>query len=148
LFCAALEIAERLASASDTIPLKTSKQKTEKTRLDILLVERGLAETRQKAQAMLLAGEVRVNGQRADKAGVRVSAGALVEVVGDRPRYASRGGIKLEGALQDFGVSVSGKICLDVGSSTGGFTDCLLQNGAARVFALDVSPEQLAWKLQ
>jgi 23S rRNA (cytidine1920-2'-O)/16S rRNA (cytidine1409-2'-O)-methyltransferase len=148
LFCAALEIVEPLASAGVTMPLKTSKQKTEKTRLDILLVERGLAETRQKAQAMLLAGEVRVNGQRADKPGARVNSDASVELVGERPRYASRGGIKLEGALKDFGVCALGKICLDVGSSTGGFTDCLLQNGAARVYALDVSPEQLAWRLQ
>ena len=114
----------------------------------MLLVERGLAESRQKAQAMLLAGEIRVNGQRADKAGARVNVDVLIEGIGTRQRYASRGGIKLEGALDDFGVSPLGKICLDVGSSTGGFTDCLLQHGAARIYAVDVSPEQLAWKLQ
>jgi len=130
------------------MPPKPSKQKTEKTRLDVLLVERGLAETRQKAQAMLLAGEVRVNGHRADKAGARVNSDAFVELVGERQRYVSRGGIKLEGALEDLGVGASAKICLDVGSSTGGFTDCLLQAGAAKVYAVDVSPEQLAWKLQ
>jgi 23S rRNA (cytidine1920-2'-O)/16S rRNA (cytidine1409-2'-O)-methyltransferase len=130
------------------MPSKPAKQKTEKIRLDMLLVERGLAESRQKAQAMLLAGEIRVNGQRADKAGARVNVDVLIEGIGTRQRYASRGGIKLEGALDDFGVSPLGKICLDVGSSTGGFTDCLLQHGAARIYAVDVSPEQLAWKLQ
>jgi 23S rRNA (cytidine1920-2'-O)/16S rRNA (cytidine1409-2'-O)-methyltransferase len=130
------------------MPSKPAKPKTEKIRLDLLLVDRGLAETRQKAQAMLLAGEIRVNGQPADKAGARISTDALVEIVGERPRYASRGGIKLEGALKDFGVDPTGKICLDVGSSTGGFTDCLLQYGAARVYAVDVSPEQMAWSLQ
>jgi 23S rRNA (cytidine1920-2'-O)/16S rRNA (cytidine1409-2'-O)-methyltransferase len=130
------------------MPSNPAKQKTQKSRLDVLLVERGLAETRQKAQAMLLAGEIRVNGQRADKAGARVSSNALIEVVGEHQLYASRGGIKLEGALEDLGVTASGKISLDVGSSTGGFTDCLLQHGAAKVFAVDVSPEQLAWKLQ
>ncbi len=130
------------------MPSKPAKQKTEKARLDILLVERGLAETRQKAQAMLLAGEIRVNSQRADKAGARVSSDALIEVVGTRQRYASRGGFKLEGALEDFGVSPLGKVCLDIGSSTGGFTDCLLQGGAAKVYAVDVSPEQLAWNLR
>jgi len=148
LFCAAPEASEPLASTADTMPSKPSKQKKGKTRLDILLVERGLAETRQKALAMLLAGEVRVNGQRADKAGSRVSPDASVEVVGMRQRFASRGGFKLEGALEEFGISPAGKVCLDVGSSTGGFTDCLLQHGAARVFAVDVSPEQLAWKLR
>ncbi len=129
------------------MPLKPAKRKTDKIRLDVLLVERGLAETRQKAQAMLIAGEVRVNGQRADKAGANVKNDAFIEVSGRSQRYASRGGFKLEGALEDFGVSVSGKACLDIGSSTGGFTDCLLQGGATKVYAVDVSPEQLAWKL-
>jgi 23S rRNA (cytidine1920-2'-O)/16S rRNA (cytidine1409-2'-O)-methyltransferase len=130
------------------MPSKPAKIKTEKTRLDVLLVERGFADTRKKAQAMLLAGEIRVNGQPADKAGARVNSDSLIEIVGGRPRYASRGGIKLEGALEDFGINPAGKVCLDVGSSTGGFTDCLLQHGAARVYAVDVSPEQLAWSLQ
>jgi 23S rRNA (cytidine1920-2'-O)/16S rRNA (cytidine1409-2'-O)-methyltransferase len=127
---------------------KSPKIKIAKQRLDILLVERGLAETRQKAQAMLLAGEVRVNGQRREKPGERVGADSSIEIADTQLRYASRGGIKLEGALDDFGVSVEGKICLDVGSSTGGFTDCLVQRGAAHVFAVDVSPDQMAWKLQ
>jgi 23S rRNA (cytidine1920-2'-O)/16S rRNA (cytidine1409-2'-O)-methyltransferase len=122
--------------------------KIPKQRLDILLVERGLAETRQKAQALLLAGEVRVNGQRREKPGEHVATDASLEITGSQLRYASRGGIKLEGALEDFGARSAGKICLDVGSSTGGFTDCLLQNGAAHVYAVDVSPDQMAWKLQ
>jgi 23S rRNA (cytidine1920-2'-O)/16S rRNA (cytidine1409-2'-O)-methyltransferase len=117
-------------------------------RLDILLLDRGLAESRQKAQAMILAGEVMVNGQRADKAGLAVAETAKIEVNSRLQKYASRGGFKLEGALQDFRVVARGKICLDVGSSTGGFTDCLLQNGAARVYTVDVNTGQLAWKLQ
>jgi 23S rRNA (cytidine1920-2'-O)/16S rRNA (cytidine1409-2'-O)-methyltransferase len=126
---------------------KSPKIKITKQRLDVLLVERGLAETRQKAQALLLAGEVRVNGQKHEKPGERVATDASLEITGTQLRYASRGGIKLEGALEDFGVSPAGKICLDVGSSTGGFTDCLLQHGAAHVYAVDVSPDQMAWKL-
>ncbi len=130
------------------MPGKSPKPKTEKQRLDVLLVERGLAESRQKAQAMLLAGEVRVAGQRHDKPGERVAVDAAIEIIGTQQRYASRGGIKLEGALQDFGVNPTGKVCLDVGSSTGGFTDCLLQHGAAHVYAVDVTPGQMAWKIQ
>jgi 23S rRNA (cytidine1920-2'-O)/16S rRNA (cytidine1409-2'-O)-methyltransferase len=122
--------------------------KIEKQRLDILLVERGLAESRQKAQAMLLAGEVRVEGQRHDKPGERIPRDARIEVESTQARYASRGGFKLEGALRDFGVDPANRICLDVGSSTGGFTDCLLQHGASRVYAVDVTPEQMAWRLQ
>ena len=119
-----------------------------KRRLDILLVERGLAESRQKAQAMLLAGEVRVNGQRREKAGEQVHVEARIEIESTQSKYASRGGFKLEGALADFGVNPLNRVCLDVGSSTGGFTDCLLQRGAARVYAVDVTPEQMAWRLQ
>ena len=122
--------------------------KVEKQRLDVLLVERGLAESRQKAQAMLLAGEVRVDGQRREKPGERIPLDARVEIESTQARYASRGGFKLEGALRDFGVDPANRICLDVGSSTGGFTDCLLQHGAARVYAVDVTPEQMAWRLQ
>jgi len=122
--------------------------KIEKQRLDILLVERGLAESRQKAQAMLLAGEVRVEGQRHDKPGERIPADARIEIESTQARYASRGGFKLEGALRDFSVDPTNRVCLDVGSSTGGFTDCLLQHGAARVYAVDVTPEQMAWRLQ
>ena len=122
--------------------------KKSRTRLDLLLLERGLAESRQKAAAMILAGEVLVDGMPAQKAGVAVSADARVEVRSRLQKYASRGGLKLEGALQDFALSPSGSICLDIGSSTGGFTDCLLQHGAARVYAVDVNTGQLAWKLQ
>jgi 23S rRNA (cytidine1920-2'-O)/16S rRNA (cytidine1409-2'-O)-methyltransferase len=124
------------------------KLKIAKKRLDLLVVERGLAESREKAQAMILAGEVRVNGERSEKAGAQVVEDARVEVSGTLSRYASRGGLKLEGALEDFGIDVSGKICLDVGASTGGFTDCLLQGGARRVYAVDVTPQQMAWRLQ
>jgi len=122
--------------------------KSSKQRLDILLVERGFAESRQKAQAMLLAGEVRIRGQRHDKPGERVAADAAIEITSTQSRFASRGGIKLEGALREFGVNPLNRICLDIGSSTGGFTDCLLQHGAARVYAVDVSPEQMTWRLQ
>ncbi|MFY9583583.1 MAG: TlyA family RNA methyltransferase [Candidatus Acidiferrales bacterium] len=125
-----------------------SKTKTEKKRLDVLLAERGLAESRQKAQGLILAGQVRVNGQKLEKAGALVAADAGIELAGDKLRYASRGGLKLEGALKEFGVSATDKVCLDVGASTGGFTDCLLQHGARRVFAVDVSIDQLSWKLQ
>jgi 23S rRNA (cytidine1920-2'-O)/16S rRNA (cytidine1409-2'-O)-methyltransferase len=125
-----------------------SKPKPEKRRLDILVVERGFAESREKAQAMILAGEVRVDGTRKDKAGMQVSADAQIEVIGTSAKYASRGGLKLEGALEDFAVEVAGKVCLDIGASTGGFTDCLLQHGAERIYAVDVTPEQMAWRLQ
>jgi 23S rRNA (cytidine1920-2'-O)/16S rRNA (cytidine1409-2'-O)-methyltransferase len=125
-----------------------SKGKSAKKRLDLLVVERGLAESREKAQAMILAGEVRVNGERSEKAGAQIIEDAVIEVSGTSTRFASRGGLKLEGALQDFGIDVAGKICLDVGASTGGFTDCLLQRGARRVYAVDVTPQQMAWRLQ
>jgi 23S rRNA (cytidine1920-2'-O)/16S rRNA (cytidine1409-2'-O)-methyltransferase len=121
--------------------------KPAKLRLDVLLVERGLADSRQKAQAMILAGGVRVAGQPAGKPGALVAAGAAIEVA-PKQRYASRGGFKLEGALDDFEIVVSGKLCADLGSSTGGFTDCLLQRGARHVYAVDVSPEQLDWRLR
>lgn len=114
----------------------------------MLLVERGLAESRQKAQAMLLAGEVRIAGQRHAKPGERVAIDVAIEIAETHLRYVSRGGFKLKGALDDFGVAPTGKICLDVGSSTGGFTDCLLQHGAIHVYAVDVTPDQIAWKLQ
>ncbi len=126
----------------------TAHRKIAKRRLDALLVERGLAESRQRAQALILAGHVHVAGQRADKAGVLVPLDAAIELVGEGRRYASRAGAKLEGALDDFGVDPTARVCLDAGSSTGGFTDCLLERGAARVFAVDVTIHQLAWKLQ
>jgi len=115
--------------------------------LDQLLVERGIAESVQKALGMILAGEVFVDGRRQDKAGAQVPEGARIELASRSQKYASRGGLKLEGALADFLVSVARMVCLDVGSSTGGFTDCLLQHGAARVYAVDVTVEQIAWKL-
>jgi 23S rRNA (cytidine1920-2'-O)/16S rRNA (cytidine1409-2'-O)-methyltransferase len=124
------------------------KSKPEKRRLDILLVERGLADSRQRAQALILAGQVRVANAPAAKAGATVPVDAAIEIAGSETFYASRAGAKLQGALEDFGVNPSGKICLDVGCSTGGFTDCLLQGGARRVYAVDVTPSQLAWKLQ
>jgi 23S rRNA (cytidine1920-2'-O)/16S rRNA (cytidine1409-2'-O)-methyltransferase len=120
----------------------------EKKRLDVLIVERGLAPSRERAQAMLLAGQVRVDGAALTKAGSQVPADASITIVGETLRYASRGGLKLEGALNDFGVTPRGRICLDVGSSTGGFTDCLLQDGAKKVYAVDVTIDQLAWKLR
>ncbi len=125
-----------------------SKPKPGKKRLDLLVVERGLADSREKAQAMILAGEVRVNGSRSDKAGMQVTTDARIEVSGTSAKYASRGGLKLEGALEDFAIDVSGKTCLDIGASTGGFTDCLLSNGARCVYAVDVTTEQMVWRLQ
>jgi 23S rRNA (cytidine1920-2'-O)/16S rRNA (cytidine1409-2'-O)-methyltransferase len=121
--------------------------KPTRKRLDVLLVERSLAESRQKAQAMILAGEIEVDGQKAEKAGRNVPETARIDVHSRLQKYVSRGGFKLEGALKDFAVNPQGKICLDVGSSTGGFTDCLLQQGAVSVYAVDVNTDQLAWKL-
>jgi 23S rRNA (cytidine1920-2'-O)/16S rRNA (cytidine1409-2'-O)-methyltransferase len=123
------------------------KSKPAKKRLDLLLVDRGLADSPAKAQAMILAGEVSIDGIRADKAGVSIAHDARLAVTSRTQKYASRGGIKLEGALEDFGLNPAGFICLDVGSSTGGFTDCLLQKGASRVYAVDVNVDQIAWKL-
>lgn len=117
-------------------------------RLDALLVERGLADTTTKAQAMILAGEVSVDGVRAEKAGTRFPQEARIEVTARTGKFVSRGGLKLEGALDDFAIDPTTRVCLDVGSSTGGFTDCLLQRGAARVYAVDVNVDQLAWKLR
>jgi 23S rRNA (cytidine1920-2'-O)/16S rRNA (cytidine1409-2'-O)-methyltransferase len=130
-----------------TIP-PDMKPKATRKRLDVLLVERGLAESPQKALAMILAGEVQVNGQRAKAAGDATTTDARIELNSRAQKYVGRGGLKLEGALQDFAVSVAGRVCLDVGSSTGGFTDCLLQCGAAGVYAVDVNIAQLAWNLQ
>jgi 23S rRNA (cytidine1920-2'-O)/16S rRNA (cytidine1409-2'-O)-methyltransferase len=124
------------------------KRKIPRTRLDSLLVSRGLASNGQKAQAMILAGEVFVNGVRVSTSGTPIAEDALVEINSREQRYASRGGFKLEGALRDFDVDPTGKVCLDIGSSTGGFTDCLLQQGAIRVYAVDVTVDQIAWKLR
>ena len=122
--------------------------KPKKLRLDCLLVERGLAESRQRAQALILAGIVLVGDRMADKAGMPVPADADIRIQGDVNPYVSRGGLKLRGALDAFGLSVRDLVALDVGASTGGFTDCLLQAGAAKVYALDVGYGQLAWKLR
>jgi len=119
-----------------------------KSRLDVLIAERGLAPSRERAQSLLLAGNVLVNGQKMEKPGSQVATDAQIEIIGATLRYASRGGLKLEGALEDFGVSPQDKVCADIGSSTGGFTDCLLQHGALRVYAVDVSADQLDWKLR
>jgi 23S rRNA (cytidine1920-2'-O)/16S rRNA (cytidine1409-2'-O)-methyltransferase len=118
-----------------------------KIRIDALLLQRGLAPSLEQARALLLAGQVRVNEQKADKPGTLVAADARLEVA-PQPRYVSRGGLKLEGALIDFGITPKDKVCIDIGSSTGGFTDCLLQNGAAKVYAVDVTTDQLDWKLR
>ena len=118
-----------------------------KTRLDRLLVDRGLVESREKAQALIMAGEVLLNGQKAAKPGQAVAADAALEVLA-RPPYVSRGGLKLAGALKHFAIDVAGKICLDIGSSTGGFTDAMLQAGAARVHCVDVGAGQLVWSLR
>ena len=121
--------------------------KVRKERLDLLLVERGLAESRQQAQRLIMAGQVTVDGGVVDKPGTRVPAASGIEVAGGMP-YASRGGYKLAAALDAFLLDVEGLVAADVGASTGGFTDCLLQCGAARVYAIDVGYGQLAWKLQ
>jgi 23S rRNA (cytidine1920-2'-O)/16S rRNA (cytidine1409-2'-O)-methyltransferase len=118
-----------------------------KLRLDQLLVERGLADSREKARALIIAGAVLIDGQRSDKPGRSVASDSQVSVTA-RPPYVSRGGLKLAAALDHFSIEVAGKVCLDVGSSTGGFTDCLLQRGAARVWAIDVGHGQLDWKLR
>jgi 23S rRNA (cytidine1920-2'-O)/16S rRNA (cytidine1409-2'-O)-methyltransferase len=118
-----------------------------KSRLDVLLVERGLAESRAKAQALIMAGQVRVDGQAADRAAALVAESAALSVERGE-RFVSRGGEKLEAALSAFGVDVRGLVCADVGASTGGFTDCLLQRGAAKVYAIDVGKGLLHWKLR
>lgn len=122
--------------------------KKEKVRLDRLLVERGLAESREKAQAIIAAGQVLVNGQRQDKAGASVSVDCEIRITGEALPFVSRGGLKLEAALREFRISVEGRTALDIGASTGGFTDCLLQHGCAKVYAVDVGYGQMAWKLR
>ena len=119
-----------------------------KTRLDVLLTERGLAESRQKAQAVIMAGHVFVAGQRVDKPGTAVLSDAPIEVRGHTLPYVSRGGLKLEKAMKTFPITLTDKICADIGASTGGFTDCMLQNGARKVYSVDVGYGQLDWKLR
>jgi 23S rRNA (cytidine1920-2'-O)/16S rRNA (cytidine1409-2'-O)-methyltransferase len=117
-------------------------------RIDKVLVERGLAESRTRAQALILAGQVLVREQRIDKPGQLIDPNDDIRIKGETPRYASRGGLKLEAALSEFKINPEGKNCLDVGASTGGFTDCLLQHGAARVWAIDVGHNQIVWRLR
>lgn len=119
-----------------------------KERLDVLLFSRGLADSREKAKAIIMSGNVFINGEREDKAGSTFDDKVEIIVKGNTLKYVSRGGLKLEKAMDNFGVSVVGKICMDVGSSTGGFTDCMLQNGAVKVYAVDVGHGQLEWKLR
>jgi 23S rRNA (cytidine1920-2'-O)/16S rRNA (cytidine1409-2'-O)-methyltransferase len=122
----------------------------DKERLDVLLVNRGLAPSREKAKALIMAGDVFVNGQREDKPGTTFEEAKItsLEVKGDTLPYVSRGGLKLEKAVKNFGFSLDGKVCMDIGASTGGFTDCMLQNGAAKVYSVDVGHGQLDWKLR
>lgn len=119
-----------------------------KERLDVLLVKRGLADSREKAKAIIMSGNVFVAGQREDKAGTTFDEKVQIEVKGNTLAYVSRGGLKLEKAMAEFGLDLKDKVCMDVGASTGGFTDCMLQNGAKKVYSIDVGHGQLAWKLR
>ncbi len=119
-----------------------------KERLDILLVKKGLAPSREKAKAMIMSGNVFVDGQREDKAGTSFPEEVNIEIHGNTLKYVSRGGLKLEKAMNHFDISLEGKVCMDIGASTGGFTDCMLQNGASKVYAVDVGYGQFAWKLR
>ena len=119
-----------------------------KERLDVLLVKRGLAPSREKAKTMIMEGNVFVENQREDKAGATFDTEAEITVKGNTLKYVSRGGLKLEKAMTHFGITLEGKVCMDIGASTGGFTDCMLQNGAVKVYSVDVGHGQLAWKLR
>ena len=119
-----------------------------KERLDVLLVKRNLAPSREKAKAVIMAGSVLVDGQREDKAGAMFPETVQITVKGNTLPYVSRGGLKLEKAMTHFGLSLEGRVCMDVGASTGGFTDCMLQNGAVKVYSVDVGHGQLDWKLR
>lgn len=119
-----------------------------KERLDVLLCKQGLCESREKAKALIMSGNVFVKGQREDKPGTTFDEASVIEVKGNTLKYVSRGGLKLEKAMQKFPIHLEGAICMDIGSSTGGFTDCMLQNGAIKVYAIDVGHGQLAWKLR
>ena len=121
---------------------------SDKKRLDIVLFERGFAESREKAKALIMAGQVYVNNQKSDKPGTNIKSDDLLEVRGATLKYVSRGGLKLEKAVKVFDFSLENAICADIGASTGGFTDCMLQNGAKKVYAIDVGYGQLAWKLR
>lgn len=119
-----------------------------KERLDILLVDRGLAPSREKAKTMIMEGNVFVNHNREDKAGSTFPDDCMIEIHGTTLKYVSRGGLKLEKAMTHFGITLEGKVCMDIGASTGGFTDCMLQNGAVKVYSVDVGYGQFAWKLR
>jgi 23S rRNA (cytidine1920-2'-O)/16S rRNA (cytidine1409-2'-O)-methyltransferase len=119
-----------------------------KERLDVLLVKRGLAPSREKAKTMIMAGNVFVNNNREDKAGSTFGEDCAIEIHGNTLKYVSRGGLKLEKAMDHFGITLEEKVCMDIGASTGGFTDCMLQNGAKKVYAVDVGYGQFAWKLR
>lgn len=119
-----------------------------KIRLDVAVFEKGFAPSREKAKAIIMAGQVYVNNQKVDKAGTEIKCDDVVEVRGNTLKYVSRGGLKLEKAMQCFPISLDGKICMDIGASTGGFTDCMLMNGAVKVYSIDVGYGQLAWKLR
>lgn len=121
---------------------------SKKERLDILLVEKGICESREKAKTNIMAGLIFVDGQRVDKAGEKVKVDADIVFKGEKLKYVSRGGLKLEKAMNTFGINLADKVCMDIGASTGGFTDCMLQNDASKVFAVDVGYGQFAWKLR
>jgi len=135
-------------AGAGTFAVKRQANSHLKVRLDKLLVDRGLAASRERAQSLILAGKVLVNDQKLEKAGVQVAEQSVVRLLGEDLRYVSRGGLKLERALEHWKIDVSGKVCLDIGASTGGFTDCLLQHGAARVLAVDTGYGQLDFKLR
>ena len=119
-----------------------------KERLDVLLVNKGIITSRERAKTCIMAGEVFVNGQRVDKAGEKVSVDSQIEYRGEKLKYVSRGGLKLEKAMKVYPINLENKVCMDIGASTGGFTDCMLQNGAKKVFSVDVGYGQFAWKLR
>ncbi len=119
----------------------------EKVRLDVALFERGFTDSREKAKALIMAGQVYLNGQKETKAGTQVKQGDCIELRGEKMPFVSRGGFKLKKAVDEFGLMLDGAVCMDIGASTGGFTDCMLQNGAVKVYSIDVGYGQLAWKL-
>jgi 23S rRNA (cytidine1920-2'-O)/16S rRNA (cytidine1409-2'-O)-methyltransferase len=139
---------ERVLALSWSLTRTSSNELTLKLRLDKLLVDRGLAASRERAQALIIAGKVLVNDQKLDKAGAQVVPDVAIRLLGEDLKYVSRGGLKLERALEYWQIDVTGKVCLDVGASTGGFTDCLLQHGAARVIAVDTGYGQMDFKLR
>lgn len=141
------DVLEEALKAETVDVVIDEKYLNSKERLDILIVERGLSESRQKAKAYIMAGVVYVDGMREDKAGLKVKRGATIEVR-EKMKYVSRGGLKLEKAMNTFDIELEGKVCMDVGASTGGFTDCMLQNGAVKVYSVDVGYGQFAWKLR